>query len=146
MYLSKDGGLHGATKPVYPKQDKEADKMGDQYNAMRAAAMDMGLTEDEAEREIEDMGFADGPESFTLIHLCESRNGEHTAWDESRRFCSEWNRRYPGYMAVTKSENRGEYPSVQIADFGKAAADTDTFPKGPEQAATNLADELGCNY
>lgn len=107
--------------------------------------MEMGLTADEAEREIEDF-MGGGSDEYDLLGVCKSPDGERTAWDESRRFCLEWNKRYPEYMALTKSENFGEYPSIQLKRFNEAGRDSVTFPKGPEQAACDLADELGMDY
>lgn len=112
------------------------------YNELKAVAMELGLTEDEAELEVED--FLSATQKVEWVDLI-SFVGERA---EHKRFTRAWNERYPKYPARVYSNPHdfGDYYSIQIANFGEAVRDEETFPQGPEEAASALADEMGLEY
>jgi len=65
-------------------------------------------------------------------------------------FIPAWNKKYPNYPVYKKwnPHDFGTYPSVEMEDelFSKALEDGTTFPNGPEQAAIDLAEELGLDF
>jgi hypothetical protein len=73
-------------------------------------------------------------------------------WDTTQCsiFRNEWNKRYPNYPVAIKANPHdfGTYYDIKMREeiFDKAAEDITTFPKGPEQTASDLADELHLDY
>ena len=70
--------------------------------------------------------------------------------DQARIFVKAWNEKYPVYHTVVQSDlhDFGAYYGVRISStlFNKGLSDFETFPKGIEEAATDLADELQLDY
>lgn len=70
--------------------------------------------------------------------------------EQSRVFVQAWNEKYPDYPCriVRCPHDFGSYADVQIGDelFSQGLGKSETFPKGIETAATDLADALSLSY